>query len=340
MSSPHCTSSPHDHCLAKTKAPGERTEEEWCLVSEDWEKRQRVEVQKEECQQRQDEAEKKAQKEAEHLVCKEAAKKVQEEAERKAEEEHKVQEEAARVKEEAERLAKEATAREEAAKRAAEAMEERLWESAGQQLEMAVAPPQVAKPSGRMTVAGPSTPAQRASGVQDPCTRCCNKGTLCILGTAKGKTTACEACCHAKVSCSWTKRVARETRKRKWVQQSEEMEDMEMVEVGKDEEEEVQSHFVVLLHLMEDHQDALGVLMTMLDKLSTNFLTFQQDLWDLGVALLRVMEAIADKLQRSNNLKEKEMGKSKEKAKEEFRRLRTDDDGDMEMGGAGPLSLA
>ncbi|KAG6327458.1 hypothetical protein ID866_11631 [Astraeus odoratus] len=213
------------------------------------------------------------------------------------------------------------------------AFKEQLWESAGQQSEMTVAPLGVAKPSGRMTVAGPSTPAQRASGVQDPCTRCHNKGTLCILGTAKGKTMACEACCHAKVSCSWTKRAARETQKRKWVQCSEEMENVEMVEVGEDdEEEEVQSHFAVPPHLMKDHQDALRALTTTLDKLSMDFLTF----W--------VMEAIANELQRSNDLKEEEMrkskGKGKEKAKEEFRRLRTNNDGDMEMGRAGPLSLA
>ncbi|KAG6326519.1 hypothetical protein ID866_12570 [Astraeus odoratus] len=221
------------------------------------------------------------------------------------------------------------TEREEAAKRVVEAVEERadakrraleeqLWEAAGQWSETAVAPLWVAKPRGRMTVGGPSTPRWRASGVQDPCTRCCNKGTLCILGTAKGKTTACK----------------------KQVQWSEETEDMEMIDIGKDDEgEEVQSHFAVPTHLTEDHQDAPGALTTTLD-----FLTFWQDLWDLGVAMLRAMEAIANKLQRSNDLKEEEMGKSKgkgkEKAKEEFRRSRMDDDGDMEMGGAGPSSLA
>ncbi|KAG6327599.1 hypothetical protein ID866_11490 [Astraeus odoratus] len=174
--------------------------------------------------------------------------------------------------------AKEDAEREDTAWRAAEAAEERadtkrralkecLWETAGQQLEMVVVPPWVAKPSGRMTVGGPSASGQRASGVQDPCTQCHNKGTPCVLGAAKGKTMACEACHHAK-----------------------------------------------------------------------------QDSWDLGVAMLREMEAIADKLWRSNDLKEEEMGKSKgkgkEKAKEEFRRLRTDDDRDTEMGGAGPSSLA
>ncbi|KAG6329003.1 hypothetical protein ID866_10086 [Astraeus odoratus] len=159
-------------------------EAEWCLISEGelnpvssnneytaemqgQEKKWRVEVQKDKHQQKWEEAEKRAWEEAEHLV--------HEEAERKVEEEHKVQEEAARVKEEVERIAKEATDREEAVKRMADAVEERadaerraleeqLWEAAGQHLEMAVTPPQVAKPSGRMTVGGPSTPGWRASG--------------------------------------------------------------------------------------------------------------------------------------------------------------------------------
>ncbi|KAG6326578.1 hypothetical protein ID866_12512 [Astraeus odoratus] len=75
-----------------------------------------------------------------------------------------------------------------------------------------------------------------------------------------------------------------------------------------------------------------------------DFLTFWQDSWNLSVSILRVMEAIADELQQSNDLKEEEMrkskGKGKEKVKEEFRRLRTDNDGDTEMGEAGPSLLA
>ncbi|KAG6326775.1 hypothetical protein ID866_12315 [Astraeus odoratus] len=201
MSSPRCTSSPHKRCLAKTKAPKERTEEEWRLVSEgeldpvssddekmaemqDQEKKWRVEVWKEECRQRRDEAEKRAREEAEHLACEEATRKAQEEAERKVEEERKAQEEAARVKEEverwakeeAERQAKEDAEREDAAWRAAEAveeradaerraLEERLWEAVGQQSATAVAPPWVAKSSGRMTMVGPSVTGHRASGM-------------------------------------------------------------------------------------------------------------------------------------------------------------------------------
>ncbi|KAG6327956.1 hypothetical protein ID866_11133 [Astraeus odoratus] len=360
MSSPHCTLSPHIRCLAKTKAPRERTEEEWRLVSKgeldpvssdnkktaemrDQEKRQRVEVWKKEHQWRWDEAEKRAQEEAECLACEEATRKAQEEAERKVEEECKAQEEVARVREEAERLAKEATEREEAAKRAAEAVEERvdaerraieeqLWEVAGQRLEMVVAPLWVAKPSGRMTVGGSSTPACRASGVQDPCTQCRNKGTPCVLGAAKGKTTACEVCCHTKVSCSWSKRMVGESRKQKRVWRSEEVDEIEAINVGKDEDKE-QLHFAVLQHLAEEHRNALGALMMTLDMLSMDFLKF----W--------AIETIADELRRANDLKEEEMGRSKgkgkEKAQKEFRRARTeDDDRDTEMGRAGPSSLA
>ncbi|KAG6326577.1 hypothetical protein ID866_12511, partial [Astraeus odoratus] len=178
---------------------------------------------------------KQAQEEAKHLAHEEATKKVQEEAERKAKEECKAQEEAARAREEAERLAKEATEREEAAKRVVEAVEERadtkrraveewLWE--------------VAKPSGRMTMRGSSTPACRASGMQDLCTWCHNKGTLCVLGATKGKTTACEACHHAKVSCSWSKKTVEELRKQKQVWRSEEAEEIEVIDMDEDEDKE------------------------------------------------------------------------------------------------------
>ncbi|KAG6328047.1 hypothetical protein ID866_11042 [Astraeus odoratus] len=202
MSSPCCTLSPHECCLAKTKASEECTEEEWRLISKG---------------------------------------------------------ELNPVLSNDENMAKmEATKREEAVKRAVEAAEERadakrraieeqLWEVAGQWLATMVAPPWVAKPSRWMTMAGPSTPGHRASGVQDPCTRCHNKGTPCVLGMAKGKTTACKACHHTKVSCSWVKKLVRESRKQKWVQRSEEA---EVINVDKDEE---QLHFVVQQHLMEEH---------------------------------------------------------------------------------------
>ncbi|KAG6325792.1 hypothetical protein ID866_13297 [Astraeus odoratus] len=111
--------------------------------------------------------------------------------------------------------------------------------------------------------------------------------------------------------------------------------------MDKDEDEE-QLHFAVLQHLMEDHQDTLGALTMTLDMLSMDFLAFWWDSWNLGMSILRVMEAIADELQWSNNLKEEAMGKGKgkERAKEEGPRRRTeDDDRDTEMGRAGPLSL-
>ncbi|KAG6328186.1 hypothetical protein ID866_10903 [Astraeus odoratus] len=191
---------------------------------------------------------------------------------------------------------------------------------------------------------GSSAPAHRASGVQDPCTWCCNKGTPGVLGATKGKTTACKACCHAKVSCSWSKRMVGESRKWKRVWRSEEVGEIEAVDVGEDKDEE-QLHFAVPQHLVEEHWDALGALMTTLDTLSTDFLEFWRDSWNLGVATLRVIETIANELQRANDLKEEEMGRSKEKGKEkaqeELRRARMEDnDGDTEMGGAGPSSLA
>ncbi|KAG6328356.1 hypothetical protein ID866_10732 [Astraeus odoratus] len=133
-----------------------------------------------------------------------------------------------------------------------------------------------------------------------------------------------------------------ELRKWKWVWRSEEVEEIEVNDMDKDKDEEW-PHFAVLQHLAEEHQDALGALTITLDMLSTDFLAFQQDSWNLSVSILRAMEAIADELQRLNDLKEemgKSKGKGKEKVKEEFRRLRTDNDRDMEMGRAGPSSLA
>ncbi|KAG6329839.1 hypothetical protein ID866_9251 [Astraeus odoratus] len=147
-----------------------------------------------------------------------------------------------------------------------------------------------------------------------------------------------------EASCSWLKKTAGEAQKQKWVQQLEEADNVKVVKEGDDEEEEVQSHFMVLPHLAEDHWDALVVLTTTLDVLSMDFLAFQQDSWNLGMSMLRALDAIADELWRLNDLKEEEMGKAKgkgkEKAKEEGPRRRAEDDnGDMEMGRAGPSSL-
>ncbi|KAG6325867.1 hypothetical protein ID866_13222, partial [Astraeus odoratus] len=279
------------------------------------EKKRRVEVQKDERRQKREEAEKRAQEEAEHLACEEAARK---EAERKAEEEHKAQQEAAkREREERETAAQmaweAAEARADAEQRA---LEERLWDVAAQRSEMAAAPPRVAKPGRRMSVASPSVPGRRASGVQDPCTRCHNKGTLCVLGAAKGKTMACEACCHAKVSCSWTKRTVGEAWKKR-VCRSEEVDGVEIMEASEDdEEEEMRSHFAVLPHLTEEHHDALGALTATLDTLSTEFYEFRRDYWGFGGEVLKVMDTIAQELKRANDLKEEELGKAKGKGKE------------------------
>ncbi|KAG6326614.1 hypothetical protein ID866_12475, partial [Astraeus odoratus] len=273
MSSPHCTLSPHKTLLAKTKDPQEHTEEEWHLVSEgklnpvlsDNENTAKI-----------------AREEAEHLAHEEAAKKV-EEAERKVEEECKAQEEVVkREREEREVATWMAWEAVEAwADAEQRALEERLWDTAAQCSEMVAAPLQVAKPGGRMS------------------------GTLCILGTAKGKTTACKACCHAKVSCSWTKRMAREAQKKKQVHHSEEVDDIEMVEADEDDkEEETWSHFTVLPHLMEEHQDALRALTVTLDMLSMEFYEFQRDYWGFGGEVLRVMDTIALELKRANDLKE------------------------------------
>ncbi|KAG6328316.1 hypothetical protein ID866_10773 [Astraeus odoratus] len=145
-----------------------------------------------------------------------------------------------------------------------------------------------------MSVAGPSAPGHRAPGVQDPCTRCCNKGTPCVLGMAKGKIMACEACCHAKMQ------------KQKQVWRSEEAGDREVIDVDKDEDEDEDkewSHFAVPTHLAEEHWDSLRALTTTLDMLSMDFLVFWWDSWNLSMFILRAVEAVTDELQRSNVLR-------------------------------------
>ncbi|KAG6325895.1 hypothetical protein ID866_13195 [Astraeus odoratus] len=266
MSASCRTPSPNNMAAAKVKDPRQCTEEDWTLVLEaklnpvlsddkgtawlrKWEKEWQLEVQRDERRRKRDEEQREAE---ERRVCEEAAKKAREEAE----EARKVQEEAAKKEREEREVAvqKAWEAAEAWADAEQRALEERLWDAAAQCSEMVAAPPRVAKPGGRMSVAGPSVPGQRASGVQEPCTRCHNKGTLCVLGAAKGKTTACEACRHAKVSCSWTKRMVGEAWKKKRVCCSEEADDIEMMEAGEDdEEEEMWSHFTVPPHLAEEH---------------------------------------------------------------------------------------
>ncbi|KAG6327046.1 hypothetical protein ID866_12043 [Astraeus odoratus] len=101
--------------------------------------------------------------------------------------------------------------------------------------------------------------------------------------------------------------MVRESRKWKWVWRSEEAEETEIINVDKDEDEEW-LHFAVLAHLTEEHWDTLRALMMTLDTLSMDFLAFWQDSWNLGMSILRAMEAIVDKLQQLNDLKEEEMG--------------------------------
>ncbi|KAG6327974.1 hypothetical protein ID866_11115 [Astraeus odoratus] len=334
------TPSPNDMAAAKVKDPWQCMEEDWTFVSEA------------ELDPMSSNDEDEEQREAEkRRVHKEAVKKAWEEAKRQAMEACKVQEEVVKKEREerevavqkAQEAAEAQADEEQRAREAAEAwvdaeqraVEERLWNAVVQHLEMAVAPPWVAKPSRRMSVAGPSTSGQRASGVQDPCTWCCNKGTHCILSMAKGKTMACKACCHVKVSCSWTRKMTGEAWKRKQVHHLEEVEDVEIVEAN-----EVQSHFAVPPHLVEDHWDTLGALTMTLDMLSMEFYEFWRDYWGFGMEVLKVMDIIAQELKRANDLKEEEMGKAKGKGKEKEegpRRGRMEDkDRDMEMGRAGP----
>ncbi|KAG6327515.1 hypothetical protein ID866_11574, partial [Astraeus odoratus] len=258
MSASCHTPSPNDTATAKVKDPWQRTEEDWMLISEA----------KLDPVSSDDEGMREAE---ERRACEEVAKKAWEEAERQAEEARKAQEEVAKKEREEREVAtwKAWEAAEAQADAERRALEERLWDVVVQHSETVAAPPQVTKPGGRM-----------ASGVQNPCTWCCNKGTLCILGTAKGKTMACEACRHTKVSCSWMKRMVGEAQKKKRVCCLEEVDNVEMMEASEDdEEEETQLHFAVPPHLVEEHRDALGALTVTLDMLSTEFYEFWRDYW-------------------------------------------------------------
>ncbi|KAG6328005.1 hypothetical protein ID866_11084, partial [Astraeus odoratus] len=251
MSAFHCTPSLNDMAAAKVKDAQQCMEEDWTLVSE-------AEL---DPMLSDDKGMREAEERRAH---KEVAKKAWEEAERQAKEACRVQEEAEKKEREEREVAtwKAQEAAEAWADAEWRALEERLWDTAAQHSETVVAPLWVAKPGGRMSVAGPSIPGQRASGVQEPCTWCHNKGTLCILSVAKGKTMACEACCHMKVRCSWMKRMVGEAQKKKQVHHSEEVDDIEMMEASKDnEEKETWSHFTVPPHLTEEHQDTLRALM-------------------------------------------------------------------------------
>ncbi|KAG6328019.1 hypothetical protein ID866_11070 [Astraeus odoratus] len=180
------------------------------------------------------------------------------------------------------------------------ALEERLWDVVAQCSEMAVAPPQVVKPGGRMSVVGPSIPGRRASGVQDPYTWCHNKGTLCILGMAKGKTMACEACHHMKVSCSWMKRMAGEAWKKKVLMATLDMLSTEFYEFQRD--------------YWGFGREVLRAMDTIAQELKR-----------------------ANNLKEKEMGKAK--GKGKEKEEGPRRGRMEDKDGDMEMGRAGPSSL-
>ncbi|KAG6326179.1 hypothetical protein ID866_12910, partial [Astraeus odoratus] len=176
MSASCCTPSPNDTAAAKVKDPWQRMEEDWTLISEakldpilsddestarlrKWKKEQRLEVWRDERRRKRDEEQREAE---ERRVHEEAAKKAREEAERQAKEVCKVQEEVAKK----EREEREATAQkaQEAVEAWADAewraLEERLWDMAVQCSETAAAPPWVAKPGGRMSVAGPSVPGR------------------------------------------------------------------------------------------------------------------------------------------------------------------------------------
>ncbi|KAG6325689.1 hypothetical protein ID866_13400 [Astraeus odoratus] len=143
------TPSPNDTATAKVKDPWQHMEEDWMFISE----AKLNPISSDDKDEEQREAE-------ERRAHEEAAKKVWEEAKRQAEEAHKVQEEAVKKEREereaAMQKAWEATEVQADAER--RALEERLWDVAAQCLETAVAPPQVAKPGRRMSVAGPSIP--------------------------------------------------------------------------------------------------------------------------------------------------------------------------------------
>ncbi|KAG6325777.1 hypothetical protein ID866_13312 [Astraeus odoratus] len=165
------TPSPNDMATTKVKDPWQRMEEDWTLileaeldpVSSDDEgmvqlrKQQRLEVWRDEHRWKQDEEWREAEERRAH---EEVAKKAREESERQAKEVHKVQEEAAKKEREEREVA--AWKAQEAVEAWADAewraLEEKLWDAAAQCSEMAVAPLQVAKPGGRMSVAGPSIP--------------------------------------------------------------------------------------------------------------------------------------------------------------------------------------
>ncbi|KAG6327647.1 hypothetical protein ID866_11442 [Astraeus odoratus] len=153
------------------------------------------------------------------------------------------------------------------------------------------------------SISGPS------SGTQAPCDRCTSWRPLlrCVPGTAKGKLTACESCCKAKASCSWSKAARRVACKWRRTQTKE------------DDEDDGEGDFAVPPALAQEHRDMLGALMTTLSALLKEFRGYHHNQWDLQAHQVRGLKALQKEMKKANALKAKELEistKGKEKAAE------------------------
>ncbi|KAG6331532.1 hypothetical protein ID866_7559 [Astraeus odoratus] len=171
---------------------------------------------------------------------------------------------------------------------------------------------------------------------------------------ARGKSTACEPCHKAKVSCSWSKAAGGVIQKQRRMEaKKDDGKDNE-----EDDEDDGEGDFMVLLALTQKHRDALGTLTMTLSVLLKEFRGYCHEQWDLDACQVKGLKALQREMRKANTLKAKELEattKGKEKVMEVTEELLEsgneeeqakgkcskdgDRDRDMEIGAA-PLASA
>ncbi|KAG6326402.1 hypothetical protein ID866_12687, partial [Astraeus odoratus] len=120
---------------------------------------------------------------------------------------------------------------------------------------------------------------------------------------ARGKSTACEACCKAKASCSWSKAAGGVT----WKQRRTEAKEDDGEDDKGDDEDDGEGDFTVLPALAQEHRDMLGALTTTLSALLKEFKGYHCEQWDLHARQVKGLKALQREMRKANALKAKEL---------------------------------
>ncbi|KAG6326726.1 hypothetical protein ID866_12363 [Astraeus odoratus] len=137
----------------------------------------------------------------------------------------------------------------------------------------------------------------------------------CVPGMAKGKSTACESCHKAKVSCSWSKAAGGVVHKQRRTQTKED----DGEDDKEDDKDDGEGDFAVPPALELEHRDLLSALTMTLSTLLKEFRGYRHDQWDLQACQVRGLKALQKEMKKANALKAKELEistKGKEKAAE------------------------